>query len=579
LDRKGIAILLASIIMLSSILLPGAGAEAEHSITIRVVDPSGTPLRNMDVYLIRGAEVRRFITNSTGYAEFRHLEEGEYVAEVRLGNITLAKRAIKVPEEVVVELTAPISTRIELRFLNLDGRPVKDLSIMLESGGYSASGRTNVNGVAVFERIPYSGLEGVGVYRLTASLGDVKLLDHRIMVDKPEISEEFSLPLLDLRLTIVNLEGEPVAGASVRLASRGYSASRVAENGTAYFENVPSSAVVGVGAYNITASISLGRRMVKVVSDVRDLTSSQSLSLIADLAELRVRVVDEDGEPLAGIQVMLSNELAANFTSASTGSDGVAIFRNMPLSRGAAGAGVYVIRALRAGTSIGEASHELVRSGEVVEVRARRSEVRFRLVDYEGRPLAGYNLTLIDDLTNRGVMAVTDELGEAAFRIFYGPYGVRISKGGRVIYTGSIRILQGEVMMRLDRVNFPLVIDVRDAFGRPVRSAEARISLADEIIFHDKLTGEPLPLKMPYPAELRCDIYDSSGRLVHREVVVADAPGSRVIRLMDYVEAAGLVPLEAVALGLIMLIAAILLASGTILLVRGIRRKRLITSG
>jgi len=571
-NEKIIAFSMALILILNFAVFSEVGAQAEYSLAVRVVDPSGNPLKNVEVYLIKGEEVRKFLTNSTGYAEFKHLEEGEYVAEVRFDNITLARKTVKVPEEREVELTALLST-LRLRFVNLDENPVKNLIVTLKSSSYSTSGKTDENGTVVFEKVPYSALEGVGEYRLKVLLGKVKLLEESLEVDQPTIFKQITLPLISLKLTIVNLEGKPVPKVSVKLVSGNFSASRSAENGTAFFENIPSSEVEGMGPYSINASIVLGKKKVTIIHEVRQLTSSQSFSLIADLAEFKVRVVDEEGEPLSGIEVVLSNQLAKDFTSAKTDVTGVAKFENIPLSIGAAKAGIYEIKALRAGNLIGKISYELTRSGEIAEIRAARNEVRIKLVDFNDEPLAGYNVTLIDDLTNQEVKAFTNEVGEAILKLFYGPYELRVSKGGRQVYSKLIQVGESEITLKLNDVNFPLILSVQDAFGKAVKSAKAKISAGDQVVFDGQLDGEPLMLKLPYPTEVRCDVYDSTGRLIHRVVIYADGPTTQVIRLADYIEIAGLMPLEALALAVALPITLILMASGVLLLYRRTRAK------
>ncbi|MCD6312699.1 MAG: carboxypeptidase regulatory-like domain-containing protein, partial [Thaumarchaeota archaeon] len=105
-----IVVILIILALVASIACPPAYAqEAEASLTIRVLDPLGRPLEKIEVHLIKGSEVRRFLTNSTGYAEFRHLTAGEYLARVKLDDITLAERKVSVPEDKLVELTARVS--------------------------------------------------------------------------------------------------------------------------------------------------------------------------------------------------------------------------------------------------------------------------------------------------------------------------------------------------------------------------------------------------------------------------------------------------------------------------------------
>jgi hypothetical protein len=68
-SRSHLAALIA-ILMLFSILM--AAYCQEISLTVHVHDPLRKSLDGIEVRLIRGVEVRRFVTNSTGYAEFKY---------------------------------------------------------------------------------------------------------------------------------------------------------------------------------------------------------------------------------------------------------------------------------------------------------------------------------------------------------------------------------------------------------------------------------------------------------------------------------------------------------------------------
>ncbi|MCD6312801.1 MAG: hypothetical protein J7L79_03185, partial [Thaumarchaeota archaeon] len=79
----------------------------------------------------------------------------------KLDNVTVAEKLVKVPEEREVSLTALLAT-VKLKLVNLDGEPVGGLELVMESAGYKVSARSNERGAIRLERIPYSGLEGVG---------------------------------------------------------------------------------------------------------------------------------------------------------------------------------------------------------------------------------------------------------------------------------------------------------------------------------------------------------------------------------------------------------------------------------
>lgn len=561
--------LLAALLLLSCV--SAAHGQAEESLTVLVQDPLGNPIGGLEVHLMRGEEVRKFVTNSTGYAEFRHLSPGEYVLRAKLDNVTVAEKTVKVPEEREVSITAQLST-VKLKLMNLDGEPVGGLELVMKSAGYKVSAKSNEKGVIRLERIPYSGLEGVGSYSMMIKMNNVLVYERSLEVEEPMISENITLPLLSLRLTIVNLEGEPVPQLRVKLSSEGYSAESEASNGTAFFENLPSSSLEGVGAYEINVSMRTAGGYMPIYSEVRALESSQSLSLIADLAKLSVKVVDKEGSPVRRVRVLLSNELIQNFTLGETDEDGVAVFKNVPLSKGKLKAGAYSVMIFRAGKLIGEKRFEVMEVDETVKLVVERGEVKLRILDYRGDPLARYRISLVDQLSGEKYNATTDGRGEATFRIFYGPYDLEVYRDGNLIYSSQVRLSEESVELRLKEVNFPITIQVIDALGAPISSAYIKLYAGGELLLERSLKGEPITLNLPQPAELRCDIYSAAGQLIHRESIYANEPSSHIIELKDYIYLNGLIRLEPIASGIVLtLFAASLLFSA--ILIRRARGK------
>ncbi|MCD6312652.1 MAG: carboxypeptidase regulatory-like domain-containing protein, partial [Thaumarchaeota archaeon] len=370
----------------------------------------------------------------------------------------------------------------------------------------------------------------------------------------------------------VNLEGEPVPNLKVKLSSEGYSAESEASNGTALFKNLPSSSLEGVGAYEINVSMRTAGGYMPIYSEERAFESSQSLSLIADLAKLSIRVVDREDNPVRGVRVLLSNELIGNFTLGATDKNGIAAFNNVLLSKGKVSAGAYSAMVFRAGKLIGEKRFEVMKAEETVKLVVERGEVRMRILDYRGSPLSGYQITLVDQLSGEKYNAMTDERGEAVFRIFYGPYDLEVYKDGRLIHSSQVRLSEESAELKLKEVNFPITIQVIDVLGAPISSAHIKLYAGDELLLEKTLNGEPITLNLPQPAELRCDIYSDAGQLIHRESIYADEPSNHVIELKDYIYLNGLIRLEPIASGIALtLFAASLLFSA--ILIRRVRGK------
>ena len=571
---KIMAILVILALVASIACSPAHAQDAEASLTIRVLDPLGRPLEKIEVRLIKDSEVRKFLTNSTGYAEFRHLTEGEYVARVKLDNVTLAERRVSVPGDELVELTALVS-EVKLWVKNLDGGPVGGAEVSLRSaGGYEVRAESDEDGAVGFRLVPYSELEGVGSYALTVKLGGVEVYEEDVRVNEPSFSKNITAPLLRLRLTVVDLEGRPVPRITVGLTSKSYSAKQRSDNGTVLFENIPSSRLEGVGVYGIEARMRTEAGDMLIYAGNRSFTESCSLSLISDLARIRVRVLDEEGEPVSKVRIVLSNDLLANFSSSETDEEGVAAFERVPLSQGMVKAGTYIVRAYRAENLIGEVRREILRDGETIEIRVERGAAAIRLLDFRGNPLAGYLVSLVDSLTGERYNRTTDEGGEAAFKIFYGFYELQVyDPRGGLVHSQHLRLAGGKLDLKLKEVNFPLRVVVSDSFGNPLTSGVAEIYLGGEKLLRRRLSGEPITLELPHPAELRIDILSDEGELIQRETIYVDGPSTRVIRLEPYIQLGGLLRLEDLAQAIGFGVSALILAFSAILLVRGLRRK------
>ncbi len=568
-SKKFLLVLLSILLIISSLSI--TYGQLERSLTVLVQDPLGTPLEGLEVHLVKDGEVRKFVTNSTGFAEFRHLVPGEYHLQVKLDNLTVAEGVAKIPEERQANLTALLST-VKFQLSNLDGEPVGGLKLVMRNAAYTDTAESNQKGVVRIERIPYSSLKDVGSYSVEIKMKDLTVYKGSLEVDEPRISQNITLPLLNLKLTVVNLEGEPIPRLSIKLSSEGYSTEIKSGNGTAVFKNLPSSELNEVGPYRINVSMRTEGGDMPIFVEERTLESSQSISLIADLTKVSVKVVDREGEPVKGVKVLLSNQLLANFSSRETDENGVAVFENIPLSKNRVSAGVYSIKAIRAGQLVGETSREITEVNEVVELVVERGEVRLRFLDYRGSPLAGCHAVLIDELSGEKYNASTNNDGEALFRVFYGPYDLRVYKNNKLIYSSMVQLTEKVTEFRLEEVNFPLVIRVVDALGSPVNSAYIKLSAGNETLLEKELDGNPVTLNILYPLELRCDIYSKGGQLIHRELIYANKPLKQVVSLRDYICLNGLIRLELIASGIALaLIALSLLFSLTLL--RRARRK------
>lgn len=571
--KKFIAIILLVALVAS---IPATFAEQDQgTAAIKVVDPFGEPMKGVEVLLTKGEESFRFLTNSTGYAIFTKLTPGKYNVSVIFRNVRIFSGELDYPSQRELEAIVLLS-RMNLTLVNLDGKPVKGVVVRVSSSSkkFNMTTSSNADGVASFKYIPYSSLPDIGEYSLKIFKGSVTYLEEKLNISKSSIQMNLTLPLITLKITTTNLEGEPVPQTTITLSAKKFKETKRAVNGSAVFENIPSSKLEDVGKYRFNVTLLTRAGEIPIHSEERELLSSSQLYIITDLAKLYVKVLDQDNTPIKGVTVWLSNELAENFTSAVTDSKGVAEFDNVPLSGGKTKAGIYSVKVFKAGRIIGEETVEIIKPRQELKLRVTRMKVRLSLSDYEGNPLSGYLVSLTDRETGEKFNATTGADGSISLKLFLGEYRIDVSKDGYSVYTGSVRISNSSFRLRVEAVNFPYVIFVKDGFGNSIRSGSIKVRAGDEVIHESALTGQPIKLKLPRPTTLYVDVYADGGKLIERTRVLAGKPGQGEITLSDYIYLNGLVSLE--ALGLTISIIALIIflgAAGFIIYRRGIRRK------
>jgi len=572
-SRKLIMIILLMVLVAS---IPITFAEQDQMpAVIRVVDPFGEPMKGVEVLLTKDGEVFRFLTNSTGYAIFTKLTPGRYNVSVTFRNVKIFSGELDYPSQRELEAVALLS-RMNLTLLNLDGKPVKGVVVMISSSSkkFNMTTSSNTDGIASFKYIPYSSLPDIGEYSLRIFKGSVTYLEERLNVSKPSIQMNLTLPLITLKVTTTNLEGEPVPKTTVTLSAKKFEESKRAVNGSVIFENIPSSKLEAVGKYRFNITLWTRAGEIPVHFEERELLSSGQLYIVMDLAKLYVKVLDEDNVPIKGITVWLSNELAENFTSAITDSKGVAEFDNVPLSSGKTKAGKYIVKVFKAGRIIGEETVEILKPRQELKVTVTRMRVRFSLTDYEDKPLGGYLVSLTDRETGEKFNATTGADGSISLKLFFGNYRIDVSKDGYSIYNGLVKISNSSFKLKVESVNFPYTLMVKDEFGNSIKSGSIKVRAGDEVIHESALTGQPIKLKLPRPTFLYIDIYADDGKLIERTRILATKPGQTEITLPDYIYLNGLMPLEALGFTVsIISLIAFLGVSGFIIYRRGIRRK------
>ena len=576
--RQSISKILLIVIILLTISSMASLVKAQlPELIVRVVDPSGNPLERIEVTITKGIESYRFITNTTGYAIFSGLSEGTYVLQAKLDKVTIAEVKIDFPGETSKTIIANISN-VEIELVDLDKKPVPSAQIRLLSktriAEYNAA--TNEEGRAILNKIPYTLLNDIKGYDLTISVEGYAILHLTdLEINQPVQKLEYTLELLSLNITALNMEGEQISRVNVKLQAGNYTKTIRTDKGVARFVQIPSSSLEWIGEYTLNVTYTVGRVEYTVYSSKRKLVSSQSIDLVLELGSIEVTVLDEEGKPLRNLLVSLSNWRSQNFTQQQTDEDGRVTFINIPLSKGIAQAGEYTIQVYKLNKKIGEVRIDHISAKSPITMKIAKSSISLSLRDYSKQPLAEYSVSLVDLDSGDQYTGMTDINGEVLLKMFPGRYRIEVHKNNTIFYKGELNIFNNSLTIDIEKINFPLAIKVIDSFGNAMKTGEMIIKLGRHQIYSGPIDAIS-SITVPYAGFITVDV-KISGNLIWRETILVDGPREHIIRLTSYVTILGnILPLETLALIVSVMLSILLVTLGALIIYRS-RKRRLIT--
>jgi len=570
-------ILLIVIILLTVFSMASLVKAQLPELIVRVVDPSGNPLERIEVTITKGIESYRFITNTTGYAIFSGLSEGTYVLQAKLDKVIIAEAIIDFPGEKSKTIIANISN-VEIELVDLDKKPVPSAQIRLLSktriAEYNAA--TNEEGRAILNKIPYTLLNDIKGYDLTISVEGYAILHLTdLEINQPVQKLEYTLELLSLNITALNMEGEQISRVNVKLQAGNYTKTIRTDKGVARFVQIPSSSLEWIGEYTLNVTYTVGRVEYTVYSSKRKLVSSQSIDLVLELGSIEVTVLDEEGKPLRNLLVSLSNWRSQNFTQQQTDEDGRVTFINIPLSKGIAQAGEYTIQVYKLNKKIGEVRIDHISAKSPITMKIAKSSISLSLRDYSKQPLAEYSVSLVDLDSGDQYTGMTDINGEVLLKMFPGRYRIEVHKNNTIFYKGELNIFNNSLTIDIEKINFPLAIKVIDSFGNAMKTGEMIIKLGRHQIYSGPIDAIS-SITVPYAGFITVDV-KISGNLIWRETILVDGPREHIIRLTSYVTILGnILPLETLALIVSVMLSILLVTLGALIIYRS-RKRRLIT--
>lgn len=504
-EKKSLILLtFLSIFLISILVLPISISQENISVLkILVIDQNGIPQANMDVLLENKTYVHRFLTNSSGWAEFKGISSGKYNISVLYEEIKLNTTEISFPEKKELIIMIPFGS-LKITLVDLDENPIINREVILKCplGNFSRKGETNSSGIVVFEKLPYTIFKEIDRYTLEV-YSDGYLVASEEELHIPVGPIKLIANLINLNVSIVDLEGRLIDKAKVMIYNKGKNVSRtfLSVEGRVSFKQIPSSIINGVGDYTIAIEINGGI----VYNETRFIDKSTSLTAICEVGKMIVKVIDSNEKPLRNVTLVFSHNFLSNFIKVDTDSNGEAKIEKLPLSKNV---GEYSVKAIRGGEEIIETSLSLASYEETKKIVIPLRNVRIIIFDRIGKPIENAKIELIDRAdTSRIYEGITDNNGSLILKLLYGGYNATIIKNNVIVFKDKIKIDSEEKTIENVNLNIPIEIFVRDFFGNYLKEAYIKIDFNDKNIFLNEMMNDSLKVIIPFPGKIKLSIF------------------------------------------------------------------------
>ncbi|MEM0445490.1 MAG: carboxypeptidase-like regulatory domain-containing protein [Nitrososphaerota archaeon] len=520
------------------------GFGQQVSLVVRVFDPSGNPRAGVELIISNSTFRRPFETTAQGLAEFRLLSPGTYNVSATVDGVVVASATVNYPETTSLNLTLSIQN-IELVVTDVDGKPVEGVSVELrsEQGPVIRRGSTDSNGRFFARDVPFSNLSQVGPYRVTGTLQRVTVLNSTINV-LPE-SREYRLgsSVVGVLVNVLDFFGK-VVNATVRFSAELLNFSTAVRTGASV--KIPSSSIAGKYAVEVVKTYGQLRPEVVLLREETDLFRSLNLTYVLDVSDITIRVVDDGGDAVRGVQVLLESERLGELASGVTGARGEVTFSTVPFSEGQPGAGLYKLTAFKGSIQLSALETGVLPGETTITLKIDRIEAQFSLTRPNGAPLPNASLTMTDQVTARTYTVRSGPDGKAVLRLFPGIHNYVVSYGGVEVAQGIIDVTGPSLHIRVTQVDIELRIRVLDWFGNRVKDAEVSATWGGEALRFSRLDDDTLLTYVPVKGSVRIDVY-LNGVLAERRVVWVGEPTLYEMRLRGAWVGGQLLSLETVS--------------------------------
>lgn len=319
---KGWPAKIAPLILLALILLPLCSAEDTGELVINYGERSMEEYaRYLEVEIAGNGIHLKFLGRSS--IDLNQLPAGTYEVWVRWMGVEVGRYVFQVgPWNLAINLPVALSDfSIEVR--DLEGRTIRDVNATVSPPIY---GRMKARGGVITVLAAPSTMQYTVKLRWSSREYGTDVSE--IVAATPEgfsSLRTIKLPVGDVKVRVVDVRGDPVSGAFVRL---GEAEARTDSQGTAFFQQVPLESDGKPIEYGLGVEVN---GSVVYVGSVELSRSRRSVAVVAELYDLKVRVEGAAGQPLPYAKITLK-KLGAELGTFQTDEGGVLIIHGLPRS-------------------------------------------------------------------------------------------------------------------------------------------------------------------------------------------------------------------------------------------------------
>jgi hypothetical protein len=291
-------------------------------------------------------------------------------------------------------------------------------------------------------------------------------------------------------------------------------------------------------SYTIEVTRTVLTKPITIYRENRSVIHDVALDVVASLGTLKLRVVDDEGKPVRGVNVKISHGLLANFTVLETDADGTITLYNAPFSTPPSNVGDYTLMIFRGNSYMGKLVTK-VTSALVEETFVMKlSRTVLTVTDYEGVPLAGVVLKTRDITSGIEYEKTTENDGRVELKILPGPYEVTFNYMGKSVYSSVMNLGEGAINIRLNSVNYPVTVTVVDSLGTPIGGLTLQANFDGKRVYDGVIDKKGIRLSAPYPGELAISVF-MDGKLLQKRIIQLTGPEEFRIRIGDKLSIGG----------------------------------------